>query len=374
MLLATSDITREVNRAFMLLGGVSVVMLAGITIAMVVFAIRFRRSRARTATQIEGHKWLEVAWIVIPTVIVTWMFFVGHQGFALMREVPANAMVVEATGQRWMWSFHYPEEKLDTVEMVVPVDTPVKVELTAPANDVVHSFYIPDFRVKEDAIPGRLTYLWFEAEREGTYNIFCAEFCGKDHSQMRSVLKIVSSQEYEAWVRAERSKKYQPLVFEAVLNPEHEDFGPDRLNIDATALYQTFCASCHGATGDGSGLPGAARDFTNPADWKRSPKVTDIFRVLTEGIEGTQMRAYPNLSSWERVALAHYVRSLMEQGLLVDTSEEYAALVAEYELDKVKGPGETISIERAMEILSKAAEAADATRDGAADSQRAPAP
>ncbi len=352
MMLATSDITREVDRALLLIGGMSVFLLVGVTVAMIAFAIHFRRSRARTTKQIKGHTGLEVTWIIIPTLIVTWMFFVGYRGFALMRKVPENAMTVEVTGKQWMWSFHYPEEKLDTVEMVVPVNTPVKVNLTAPPSDVVHSFYIPDFRVKEDAVPGKTTHLWFEAEREGTYNIFCAEFCGKDHSQMISLLRVVSQTAYEDWIRAERAKRYRPLVFEAIVDPAHSTFGPDELNIDARTLYQTFCAACHGAAGDGSGLPGAARDFTSAADWKHSPKVVDIFRTVTDGIENTQMRAFPNLTPWERVALAHYVRSFMKTELPQDTAADYAALVEEYGLDKVQAPGETIPIEQAMELLS----------------------
>ena len=260
MLLATSEIAREVDRALWLIGGVSVVLLAGITLAMVVFSIKFRRGKSPRAPQIEGHKWLEVAWIVIPTIIVTWLFFVGYKGFALMRNVPPDAMVVEVTGKQWMWSFHYPEEKLDTAEMVVPVGKPVKVELTSPRDDVVHSFFIPDFRVKEDAVPGRQSYLWFEAEREGDYNIFCAEFCGKDHSQMLSVLRVVGQREYDEWVTAQRMKRYEPLVFEAVVDRQHEKFGKGGLNIDDEALFKTYCRSCHGSAGDGSGLPDVARN------------------------------------------------------------------------------------------------------------------
>jgi cytochrome c oxidase subunit 2 len=356
MLLATSDITREVDRAFALIGGMSLVLLAGITIAMLVIVIRFRRSRTDTAVQIEGHKWLEATWIVIPTVIVTWMFFVGYRGFGLMRDVPDGAMVVDVTGRQWMWSFHYPEEKIDTSEMVVPVNTPVRVNLTAPPDDVVHSFYIPDFRVKEDAVPGRSTYLWFEAEREGTYHIFCAEFCGKDHSQMLALLKVVSRVVFEEWVEDQRLRKYEPLVFEAVIDPEHETFGEEGLNIDARVLYQTFCLSCHGAEGDGSGLPGEARDFKTSGRWKRSPKVTEIYRTLTEGIAGSQMRAYPNLTPWERVGLAHYVRSFLSDKPPKDTSDDYAVLVEKYGLDKVQKPKATIPIERAMKLMSEEAQ------------------
>jgi cytochrome c oxidase subunit II len=356
MLMATSDIVREVDRALWLIGGVSVVMLGGITLAMVMFAVKYRRGKIRTTSQIEGHMWLEVTWVVIPTIIVTWMFFVGYRGFALMRSVPPDAMVVEVTGRQWMWSFHYPEEKLDTAEMVVPVGKPVKVELTSPPDDVIHSFFIPDFRVKEDAVPGRHSYLWFEADREGDYNIFCAEFCGKDHSKMLSVLRVVSPRGYDEWVTAERMKRYEPLVFEAVVDPHYEKFGKDGLNIDSEALFKTYCQSCHGAAGDGSGLPGVARNFTSDQEkWKRGRKVTDIYRTLSEGIENTQMRAFPNLVPWERVALAHRVRSFFTSPAPEDTAEDYAALVKEYGLDQVQTPKPTIPIERAMEIVSEQA-------------------
>ncbi len=352
MMLASSDITREVNRALLLLGGISLVLLVGITLVMILFAVRYRRSRTRTTTQIEGNKWLEVLWILIPTVIVTWMFFIGYKGFLMMREVPEGAMVVEVTGKQWMWAFRYPEEKLDTTELVVPVNKPVRVELTAPPNDVVHSFYIPDFRVKEDVVPGKTTHLWFESERTGVFNIFCAEFCGKDHSKMLSILRVVSQSDYDQWIGKQRARRYQPLVFEATVDPNHADFGADKLNIDAKRLYGTFCASCHGETGDGSGLPGVARNFGNPDGWKRSRKVVDIYRTLTDGVDGSQMRSYPNLTPWERIALAHVVRSYSSETLVPDSQEDFAELVRDYELDKVKTPGDTISIDRAMEILS----------------------
>ena len=349
MLLATSEITRSVDRAFLLIGGVSILLLAGITIAIIVLVVYFGRDRATTTKQIHGHTVLEITWIVVPVLIVTWMFYVGYEGFALMRSVPDDAMVVEVTGRQWTWSFRYPEEKIDATEMVVPVGVPVKVELTAPEGDVVHSFYIPDFRVKEDAVPGQNTYLWFESDREGSFHIFCAEFCGKDHSKMISTLRVVSQEEYDRWVKDIRSKKYQPLEFEGVENPESEMFA--KLDIDASALYGTFCASCHGAAGDGSGLPGVARNFTSADNWKRSPKVTDIYRTLSEGIPDTQMRPYPNLSPWERVALAHYVRAFLKTDPPKDTRADYDALVQEYELDKVQAPTESIPIDRAMEIL-----------------------
>jgi cytochrome c oxidase subunit II len=359
-----SSITREVDLAFTLLGGVSLVLLAGITLAMIWFAVRYNRKRARKTEQIEGNLWLEVTWVVIPTIIVTWMFFLGYEGFLLMRQVPDNAMVVQVTGQQWSWSFHYPDDDVSSTEMVVPVNRPVKVELTAPPEDVIHSFFIPDFRVKEDAVPGKDTYLWFESNREGEFDIFCAEYCGKDHSQMISELRVVSEVDYRSWIRSQIAKQYKPLELAALEDPQHPEFSPDKLNIDGARLYTTYCASCHGAEGDGSGLPGVARDFNDLSGWKKSPKVTDIYRTLTEGIDGTQMRAFPNFTPWEKVALAHEVRSFIPADLPSVTEEEYTALVEEYGLDEMTGPGETIPVERAMELM-----VAEAEEDGGTGGQ-----
>jgi len=352
---AVSEISRQVDRALWLLGGASVLLLAGVTITMIVFAVKYHRSRAKQTSQIQGNLWLEVTWIIIPTIIVTWMFFVGYRGFLFMRDVPEGAMVVQVTGRQWAWSFFYPEERINTSEMAVPVNVPVKVELTAPPEDVLHSFYLPEFRVKEDVLPGRDTYLWFEAERTGQYNIFCAEFCGQDHSKMITTLHVLSPEDYEAWVHGNIAKKYEPLVYEALLDAQHPRFAPDDLNVDGAALYGTFCASCHGVQGDGSGLPGVARDFRVAEDWKRSPKVTDIFRTLTDGIEGGRMRPYPNLTPWEKAALAHHVRSFLSTAAPPDTQEDFAALVTEYELDKLKGPKKAIPVEKAMDLILREA-------------------
>jgi len=351
MMLAVSAITREVNYAFLMIGGTCILLLAGVTIAMVLFVVRYRRSKARTTSQVGGHTLLEITWTTIPTLIVIWMFFVGYQGFGLITRVPADAMVVEVTGRQWSWSFHYPQADIDSNVLVVPVDKDIKADLFAPPDDVIHGFFIPDFRVKQDVIPGRKTHLWFRGDRLGTHDIFCSQFCGQGHSGMLSQLRIVSPQDFARWVQDQQMKKYQPLVFEAIVNPNLETFGPKGLDINSNTLYLTFCASCHGPAGDGSGLPGQARNFTKLDGWKRSPKVTDIYRTLSDGVPGTQMRPFPNLTPWERVALAHYVRSFAKGQAPADTKQDYDALVKEYGLDKIQPPKQPLPIEQAMKLL-----------------------
>jgi hypothetical protein len=111
------------------------------------------------------------------------------------------------------------------------------------------------------------------------------------------------------------------------------------------------CQECHGPAGDGSGLPGQARNFTKPDGWKRSPKVADIYRTLMEGVPGTQMRPFPNLTPWERVALAHYVRSFLKGQAPQDTRPDYDALVKVYGLDKIQPPKQPLPIDQAMKLL-----------------------
>jgi cytochrome c oxidase subunit 2 len=351
MITAFQQVPEDVDRALILIAAICGVLLLGITIVMLLFVFKYSRKKAKKTSQVGHHTKLEIAWTVLPTILVIWMFFIGYSGFKKMRDVPEGAMVVEVTGRQWAWSFHYPKEKVDSMEMVVPVGEPVKVEITAPPEDVIHSFYLPEFRVKEDAVPGRTSYLWFMPERKGTYNVFCAEFCGKDHSKMTTVLRVVSKHEYREWIRTQIALRYKPLVYEALTDPEHKSFGPEELNIDAKRIYRTFCVSCHGENGDGSGLPGEARDFRLRSGWQRGPKVTTIYRTLEEGLEGTQMRAFPNFTPWERVALGHYVRTFLKEKLPTDSKKDFEALVKKYGLDKIRPPGKTLSIERAMEIM-----------------------
>ena len=115
MMLATGNVVQEVDRAFAIIGGMCLVMLVAITVAMLYFAFKYRRSVRREVAQIEGHLPLEVTWIVIPTLLAFYMFYVGLQGFKMMREVPPGAKVIEVTGQQWFWKVHYPEEDITAI-------------------------------------------------------------------------------------------------------------------------------------------------------------------------------------------------------------------------------------------------------------------
>ncbi len=363
MTLAAAGYPGFVDHALIVISLVCGVVFVGIIVAMVLFSVKYRRSRARKVARIEGHTGLEVAWVVIPTAIFIWMFFIGYRGFEELRDVPDDALVVEVTGQQWSWSFSYPEEGITSTELVLPIGRAVKFSLTAPASDVLHSFYVPGLRVKEDLVPGRVTHLGIKPDQLGEYDIFCAEFCGAGHSKMMSLLRVVSPADFDGWVKKQRDKRLRPLEYEALIDPDLAAFGKDDLNIDANALFETYCVSCHGEKGDGSGLPGVARNFTSAEGWTRGTKVSDIYRTLTEGVEGTQMRPFPNLTMWEKVALAHHVRAFVPGKLPTDTKEDFAELVRDYGVDKTQPETETLPIDRAMELLvEEAAEKKGAQR------------
>ena len=178
----------------------SVVLLAGVTIAMIVLVVKYRRSRNPVPTNIENNTWLELTWTVAPTILVMFMFYYGWAGFLPTRQVPEDAMVVKVTGRMWSWLFEYENGKMDT-DLYVPVDKPVKLILTSP--DVNHSFYVAAFSIKEDCIPGRENYMWFQATRvnKAGYDIQCAEYCGSGHYSMLAKLFVLPQKEFDDWYR-----------------------------------------------------------------------------------------------------------------------------------------------------------------------------
>ena len=183
---------------FLLTTGISVLLLVLITGLMVFFVIRYRSSRNPVPSDIEGNALLEVAWIVIPTIIVLVMFYYGWTGYRTLQQAPPGAMLVKVTAKMWSWDFAY-ENGRKSKELVVPVDRPVRLEMQS--EDVIHSFFIPAFAVKQDIVPGMTNGMWFSGEVTGTFDIFCAEYCGTGHSKMLSLLKVVPVGEFESWLK-----------------------------------------------------------------------------------------------------------------------------------------------------------------------------
>jgi cytochrome c oxidase subunit 2 len=168
------------------------------------FAWKYRRPpgtppRAAPLPSEQTVRRMEILWFSVPFVISLVIFVWGASIFIEMQKAPADALKFYVIGKQWMWKIEHPEGKGEIDELHVPVNVPVRLILTS--QDVIHSFYVPDFRVKADALPGRYTTLWFKATRVGTYPLFCAEYCGTDHSRMRGRVIVMKEADYENWVR-----------------------------------------------------------------------------------------------------------------------------------------------------------------------------
>ena len=190
------NIAEQVDTTFFIIVGISFMFLVVVAVFMIYFVIKYNKKRNSVPANITGNTKLEVLWTVIPTILVLVMFFSGYAGFRNMRNAPDDSFVIKVIGRMWVWNFEYDNgKKSDT--LYVPLSKPIKMEITSV--DVNHSFYLPAFRVKEDAIPGRKNYLWFQPVALGSYNIECAEYCGLSHSAMYSKVIVMPDVEFEKW-------------------------------------------------------------------------------------------------------------------------------------------------------------------------------
>jgi cytochrome c oxidase subunit 2 len=195
-----SSFAWEVDAIYLFIAFVCLVFGAGVFAALVYFTIKYKRkSEDEIPEQIEGNTPLEIFWSVVPLGIAMVMFFWGALLFFKISTPPAEALNFYVVGKQWMWKTQHPSGKREINELHVPLGQPVKLTITS--EDVLHSFYIPAFRTKIDAVPGRYTTSWFEPTRPGEYHIFCAEYCGLDHSRMIGRVVVMEPTQYVQWLK-----------------------------------------------------------------------------------------------------------------------------------------------------------------------------
>jgi cytochrome c oxidase subunit 2 len=198
---ANSTIAGEVDALFYFIFYTAIVLFFIVIAFTTYFIFKYRRRGERKTTSGIAHNTkLEIFWTVIPTILVIIVFIWGFRTYLRMNVAPHDALEIKATGQKWFWTFDYQNGANSLNDLVVPVGKPVKLLMSS--QDVIHSFYVPDFRVKMDVLPNRYTITWFEAVNEGEYDIFCTEYCGKGHSEMLGKVKVVSEEAYSAWLEA----------------------------------------------------------------------------------------------------------------------------------------------------------------------------
>ena len=285
----------------------SVFFTVVITGVMLWFAWKYRKTSENQETAYITHNAaLETVWTVIPSVVVIVVFVYGLMSYKEMRTVPASSIEINVQAWKWRWEFTYPNGKTTTGELVVPLGEPVRLIMTS--NDVIHSFFIPVMRVKEDVYKGNYSYLWFTPTKLGEFHIFCAEYCGLQHSGMLATLKVVTPE------------AYQDFLIDRV-DGEAPKLPPEELGKE---LYtKKGCVACHSL--DGSAIIGPSfkglfaakeRKF---ADGSTAPLDENYIREsilnpnakIVEGYPAGQMPAFEGqLSEEELSGLIAYLKTL----------------------------------------------------------------
>jgi cytochrome c oxidase subunit 2 len=299
---ATGISGRIVDNVFLYILLICVFLLGLITFLMVYFVIRYRRKKHPQPVDIEGSTWLEVAWTVIPTLIVLTMFYYGLTGFEFLRKVPPGAMVVKVIARQWSWLFKY-ENGIQDPELRVPVGKPVKLLLTS--QDVIHGFYAPAFRIKQDVVPGMTNYLWFQPTQLGTYDVMCSQYCGLEHSHMLSKIVVLPEEEFNKWY----SSKRREMVAK----------GPP----PGYKLYQEKgCVACHSTDGSPrvgptfKGLLGKSEEVTKDGKEQRMVVNEAFIQDYIENPNVIRVKGYPpimpkiSMTKEELSALVDYIKSL----------------------------------------------------------------
>ena len=293
---------RVVDNVFLYILVICVFLLGLITFLMIYFVIRYRRERHPTPADIEGSTWLEITWTVIPTLIVLTMFYYGLTGFEFLKKVPEGAMVVNVMARQWSWLFQY-ENGIQDTKLTVPVGKPVKLLLRS--QDVIHGFYAPAFRIKQDVVPGMTNTLWFQPTEAGIYDVMCSQYCGLEHSHMLSKIIVLPQEEFTKWYQGKGAEM-------AVKGPP-----------PGSQLYQVKgCVACHSTDGSPrvgpsfKGLLGKKEEVTSGGR-KETLVVDEAFiRKFILEPNMVHIEGYPpimpkiSMTDQELAALVDYIKSL----------------------------------------------------------------
>ena len=298
-----STIAGEVDALYFFLVGLSVVMSVLIATLVVSFAVKFHRRHAdEVGAQVHGGLMLELAWTFVPFIIAMVIFFWGAKVYFVMASPPRETLNIYVVGKQWMWKVQHTTGQREINQLHLPVGRPVKLIMTS--EDVIHNFSIPAMRVKADVIPGRFVQIWFEPSRPGTYQIFCAEYCGTQHSGMIGQVVVMDASAYQTWLSGGE--------------------GEGSLASTGEKLFADLaCNTCHRPDSRGRG-PVLQNVFGHPVQLHDGTIVTADENYLRESIltpgakltAGYQpvMPAFQGLVSEEQLlALIEYVKSLSTQ-------------------------------------------------------------
>ncbi len=262
---SASTLSSKVDALYFYLSGVTVFFTLLISGTLVYFLVKYRRrSPYEIPRPIAGSHKLEMLWSVVPFLIAMSMFAWGAQVYFQMYRPPANALEVYVVGKQWMWKFQHSTGQREINELHVPAGRKVKLIMTS--EDVIHDLFFPAFRIKTDVLPGKYTTQWFEATKPGTYHLFCAEYCGMNHSGMVGSIVVMEPNQFDDWLSGNTGQQ-SPAVA-------------------GQQLYQSLgCASCHGAAGEGGRGPDLIALFGRKVFLANGQTITADESYVRESIE-----------------------------------------------------------------------------------------
>ena len=337
--IAATEVAQSWDTLYWFLVYVSAFFFFGIVLVMIVFAIKFRKEVYRKPKYIHGNTMVEVVWTVIPSILLFVIFGWGWSVYRDMTIAPSDSMEVRVIGKQWLWQFVYKNGTSSVGDLFVPVNRPVKLIMSS--DDVLHGFFIPNFRVKSDVVPGMYTYVWFEAKVPGIHQVFCTEYCGTSHSGMLARVIVLTPDQWKEWLSGKKID-----VDQLAADPTYPGFRANRLGegLDPTreanarekpqqltlaekgkALVSAKgCVACHSS--DGSPLVGPSYKGIYGTEVKvtangkvETVKIDDNY--IRESIELPQakivvgyppsMPAYKGLVNEEELAaIIEYIKSL----------------------------------------------------------------
>ncbi len=234
---AKSTTAETTDALFHFINVTSLIFLVGITIAIIFFSWKYRRRSDEDVTPVISHNnKLEITWSVIPLILVMIVFGWGFTGYMNLITTPDDAYEVRVVAKSWLWEFHYETGFVSVNELHVPANRPVKLIMSS--DDVIHSFFVPDYRVKRDVLPNRYTSLWFEVTEPGESIVYCTEYCGTAHSNMLATVFAHTQEDFDTWLETAGSA----------------DDDMDPVELGEQLVTRNACDTCHST--DGTRLQG----------------------------------------------------------------------------------------------------------------------
>jgi cytochrome c oxidase subunit II len=298
-----ANTAREVDLLFFALTGVSVFFVAIVFLPLIFFAIKYRRgSNANRANPSSGSVFLESGWTLFPLVLAIALFCWGAAAYYHMERPPADALQVHVVGKQWMWKLQHAEGKKEINELHVPLDR--AVNLTMTSEDVIHSFFIPAFRVKQDAVPGRYTGEWFRPTKPGEYHLFCAEYCGTRHSGMIGRIVVMEPADYEHWLTSGETSEAVALAGERLFR----DRGCSGCHSDNSQFHAPLLEGVYGKP-----VPLSTGEVVPADDHYLRDSILLPAKQISAGYENIMPSYTGRLSEEEIMQILAYLKSIGDQ-------------------------------------------------------------